>query len=80
MLFRSQYAVYSLMYEADEGTGELVRIYCGEYADLRQLTGLSKRGIQNMATAKQARDPDPQDRGWDLALRLASGGREESRH
>ena len=50
-----QYAVYSLMYEAGEGAGELVRIYRGGYADLRQLTGLSKRGIQNIVGQLQSK-------------------------
>ena len=43
-----QYAVYSLMLangEADEG-GE--RLYRGGYADIGLMTGLSKRGIQNV--------------------------------
>jgi hypothetical protein len=43
-----QYAVYSLMFannDAEEG-GE--RLYRGGYADLGRLTGLSKRGIQNV--------------------------------
>jgi hypothetical protein len=30
------------------GWGESVRIYRGGYADLKRLTGLSKRGIQNV--------------------------------
>ncbi len=33
--------------EAQDGAGE-VRIYRGGYADLCRLTGLSKRGIQNI--------------------------------
>ena len=49
-----QYAVYSLMYEAGEGAGS-VRIYRGGYADLRQLTGLSKRGIQNIMGELQSK-------------------------
>ena len=45
-----QYAVYRLMYEAGagQGAGDSSRIYTGGYADLRSLTGLSKRGIQNI--------------------------------
>ena len=49
-----QYAVYSLMYEAGEGAGS-VRIYRGGYADLRRLTGLSKRGIQNIMGELQSK-------------------------
>ena len=48
-----QYAVYRLMYEAAEGAGESPRIYTGGYADLRRLTGLSKRGIQNIVAELQ---------------------------
>jgi len=48
-----QFAVYSLMYEAgntEEGAApdSGSRIYRGGYADLCRLTGLSKRGIQNI--------------------------------
>jgi hypothetical protein len=43
-----QYAVYRLMYEAGQDAGDASRIYTGGYADLRRLTGLSKRGIQNI--------------------------------
>jgi hypothetical protein len=43
-----QYTVYSLMYEGGESWGESLRIYRGGYADLKRLTGLSKRGIQNV--------------------------------
>jgi len=50
-----QYAVYSLMYEAGEGTGAHSRIYKGGYADLGRLTGLSKRGIQNIVAELQAK-------------------------
>lgn len=50
-----QYAVYSLMYEAGEGTGGSFRIYKGGYADLGRLTGLSKRGIQNIVAELQAK-------------------------
>jgi len=50
-----QYAVYSLMYEAGEGTGASSRIYKGGYADLGRLTGLSKRGIQNIVAELQAK-------------------------
>jgi hypothetical protein len=43
-----QYAVYSLMFEnADAGEGG-ERLYRGGYADIGRLTGLSKRGIQNV--------------------------------
>ncbi len=50
-----QYAVYSLMYQAGEGTGASFRIYKGGYADLGRLTGLSKRGIQNIVAELQAK-------------------------
>ena len=50
-----QYAVYSLMYEAGERTGAHARIYKGGYADLGRLTGLSKRGIQNIVAELQAK-------------------------
>ena len=50
-----QYAVYSLMYQAGEGTGVESRIYKGGYADLGRLTGLSKRGIQNIIAELQAK-------------------------
>ena len=50
-----QYAVYSLMYEAGESNGRSSRIYKGGYADLGRLTGLSKRGIQNIVAELQAK-------------------------
>jgi len=50
-----QYAVYSLMYEAGEGDGGTSRIYKGGYADLGRLTGLSKRGIQNIVAELQVK-------------------------
>ena len=50
-----QYTVYRLMYEAAEGAGESPRIYTGGYADLRRLTGLSKRGIQNIVAELQSK-------------------------
>jgi len=50
-----QYAVYSLMYEAGEGTDSSHHIYKGGYADLGRLTGLSKRGIQNIVAELQAK-------------------------
>ena len=50
-----QYAVYSLMYEAGENNGGSSRIYKGGYADLGRLTGLSKRGIQNIVAELQAK-------------------------
>jgi hypothetical protein len=50
-----QYAVYSLMYDAGEQGGDLSRIYKGGYADLCRLTGLSKRGIQNIIAELQAK-------------------------
>jgi hypothetical protein len=51
-----QYAVYSLMFEAGESTGGLSRTYKGGYADLGRLTGLSKRGIQNIVAELQAKE------------------------
>lgn len=43
------------MYEAGEGSSEAAgaRIYKGGYADLGRLTGLSKRGIQNIVAELQ---------------------------
>jgi hypothetical protein len=43
-----QYAVYSLMFANSEGEEGGERLYRGGYADIGQLTGLSKRGIQNV--------------------------------
>ncbi len=43
-----QYAVYSLMLESCETTEGGEQLYRGGYADLGRLTGLSKRGIQNV--------------------------------
>jgi hypothetical protein len=43
------------MYEAGEDGGGLSRIYTGGYADLRRLTGLSKRGIQNIVMELQTK-------------------------
>jgi len=50
-----QYTVYQLMHEAAEGAGESTRVYTGGYADLRRLTGLSKRGIQNIVAELQSK-------------------------
>lgn len=50
-----QYAVYSLMYEAGQGADGTARIYKGGYADLCRLTGLSKRGIQNIVAELQVK-------------------------
>ena len=50
-----QYAVYSLMYEAGESAAGGTRIYKGGYADLARLTGLSKRGVQNVVAELQAK-------------------------
>ena len=50
-----QYAVYSLMYEAGESAAGGARIYKGGYADLARLTGLSKRGVQNVVAELQAK-------------------------
>ena len=48
-----QYSVYRLMYEAGEAAAGATRIYKGGYADLGRLTGLSKRGIQNIVAELQ---------------------------
>jgi len=43
-----QYAVYSLMFENSDPAQGRERLYRGGYADIGRLTGLSKRGIQNV--------------------------------
>jgi hypothetical protein len=43
------------MYEAGEGKSGAPRIYKGGYADLGRLTGLSKRGLQNIVAELQAK-------------------------
>src|SRR5579872_1379017 len=43
-----QYAVYSLMFENSDTVEGRERLYRGGYADIGRLTGLSKRGIQNV--------------------------------
>ncbi len=43
------------MYQAGEGQSGNSRIYKGGYADLGRLTGLSKRGIQNIVGELQAK-------------------------
>lgn len=48
-----QYAVYSLMFENADGTEGGERVYRGGYADIGRLTGLSKRGIQNVIAELQ---------------------------
>jgi hypothetical protein len=48
-----QYAVYHQMYEAGEVSSEAGRVYRGGYADLGRLTGLSKRGLQNIVAELQ---------------------------
>ena len=47
-----QWAVYSLML-ANSGSEAGDRLYRGGYADLGRLTGLSKRGIQNVIAELQ---------------------------
>jgi hypothetical protein len=42
------------MYEEGQGS-QSPRIYTGGYADLRSLTGLSKRGIQNIVAELQSK-------------------------
>lgn len=48
-----QYAVYNLMFEAGQPEPDGARLYRGGYADLCRLTGLSKRGIQNIVAELQ---------------------------
>lgn len=48
-----QYAVYSLMFENADGAEGGERLYRGGYADIGRLTGLSKRGIQNVIAELQ---------------------------
>lgn len=51
-----QYSVYSLMYERGEDKdGKGTRLFRGGYVDLVRLTGLSKRGIQNVIAELQAK-------------------------
>jgi len=51
-----QYAVYRAMYEEGKNTDDRARIYTGGYADLGRLTGMSKRGIQNVVGDLQAKE------------------------
>ena len=48
-----QYAVYSLIFENAEAGKGGERLYRGGYADIGRLTGLSKRGIQNVIAELQ---------------------------
>ncbi len=51
-----QYSVYSLMFERGETReASTVRLFRGGYVDLVRLTGLSKRGIQNVIAELQAK-------------------------
>jgi carbonic anhydrase/acetyltransferase-like protein (isoleucine patch superfamily) len=51
-----QYSVYSLMFERGEArTQTTLRLFRGGYVDLVRLTGLSKRGIQNVIAELQAK-------------------------
>jgi hypothetical protein len=43
------------MYEAGEGGDNMPRLYRGGYADLGRLTGMSKRGIQNVVGELQVK-------------------------
>jgi hypothetical protein len=43
-----QFAVYRVMYDEGENSDDYGRIFRGGYADLGRLTGMSKRGIQNV--------------------------------
>jgi hypothetical protein len=51
-----QYAVYSLMFENTDTEEGGERLYRGGYADIGRLTGLSKRGIQNVIGELQEKD------------------------
>jgi hypothetical protein len=52
-----QFAVYSLMYEEGEvQPQEKSRLYRGGYLDLCRLTGLSKRGVQNIVAELQLKN------------------------
>jgi hypothetical protein len=51
-----QYSVYSLMFDQGEPRpNDSVRLFRGGYVDLVRLTGLSKRGIQNVIAELQAK-------------------------
>lgn len=51
-----QYSVYSLMFDQGEPrSNDSVRLFRGGYVDLVRLTGLSKRGIQNVIAELQAK-------------------------
>jgi hypothetical protein len=51
-----QYSVYSLMFEeGDPVSGQGSRLFRGGYIDLVRLTGLSKRGVQNVISELQAK-------------------------
>jgi hypothetical protein len=50
-----QYSVYSLMFERGETQDNHARLFRGGYVDLVRLTGLSKRGIQNVIAELQAK-------------------------
>ena len=51
-----QYSVYSLMFEKGEPqNGRAGRLFRGGYVDLVRLTGLSKRGIQNVIAELQSK-------------------------
>jgi hypothetical protein len=51
-----QYAVYSLLSENTCAVEDEERLYRGGYADIGRLTGLSKRGIQNVIGELQQKD------------------------
>ena len=46
-----QFTLYTLMYEGGRETGEGSRLFRAGYAELGRLSGLSKRGIQNIVDA-----------------------------
>jgi hypothetical protein len=52
-----QYAVYSLMFDQGDPllSGQGSRLFRGGYIDLVRLTGLSKRGVQNVVSELQAK-------------------------
>lgn len=48
-----QMAVYQAMFSNGEPEGQGSRLYRGGYADIRRITGMSKRGIQNIIAELQ---------------------------
>jgi hypothetical protein len=52
-----QFTVYSLMWQRGQPAGEGKRLYAGGYSALCDLTGMSKRGIQNVVGELQRKGP-----------------------